>query len=70
MPKMDGFQTYKALKSGKTTKNIPIIAYTAQDAEVVAKKGLAALDIVDFVMKPFDSEVLVMAVTKALSSQG
>ena len=66
MPGMDGFQTHKALKADPSTKNIPIIAYTAQDPEVVAEKGLEALDIVDFVLKPFDAEVLMLAVNKAL----
>ena len=50
----------------RMAKNIPIIAYTAHDPEVVAKKGLEALDIVDFVLKPFDAEVLILAVNKAL----
>lgn len=66
MPGMDGFQTHKALKADPSTKNIPIIAYTAQDPDVVAEKGLGALDIVDFVLKPFDAEVLMLAVNKAL----
>ena len=66
MPGMDGFQTHKALKADPSTKNIPIIAYTAQDPEVVAKKGLEALDIVDFALKPFDTEVLILAVNKTL----
>lgn len=69
MPEMDGFQTYKALKANPSTKNIPIIAYTAQDPEVVAEKGLEALDIVDFVLKPFDTEVLMLAVNKALGTR-
>ncbi len=66
MPTMDGFATYKALKSDRTTKHIPIIAYTAQDPGLVAQKGLEALDIVDFVLKPFDSQTVVKAVGKIL----
>ena len=70
LPKMDGFQTHKALKADGITRNIPIIAYTTQNPEVVAKKGIEALDIVDFVLKPFDTQALVFAVERALSNQG
>jgi len=66
MPKMDGFEAHKILKANDATKHIPIIAYTAQNPEAVAKKGLEALNIVDFVLKPFDTEVLMLAVKKAL----
>ena len=66
MPEMDGFQTQKALKADKSTKDIPIIAYTAQDPETVAKKGAEALDIVDFVLKPSDARTLILAAKKAL----
>ena len=62
MPGMDGLETYKVLKAYNTTKNIPIIAYTAE-------KGLDALDIVDFVLKPFDSKALVMAAKKIIKEK-
>ncbi|MGB2706144.1 MAG: response regulator [Candidatus Omnitrophota bacterium] len=68
MPKMDGIETHNALKSDRNTKSIPIIAYTAQDPEVVAKKGEKALDIIDFVVKPFDTRALISSVEKALAS--
>jgi len=66
MPRMDGVETHKALKEDKNTKHIPIIAYTAQNPEVVAKKGIEALEIVDFVLKPFDAKALVLSVKKIL----
>jgi len=69
MPGMDGLETYKVLKAYNTTKNIPIIAYTAQGPEIVAEKGLDALDIVDFVLKPFDSKALVMAAKKIIKEK-
>jgi len=68
MPKMDGFETHKALKSDKRTKHIPIIAYTAQNPEIVAKKGIKALDIIDFVMKPFDARALMLMVQETLKN--
>ncbi|MGB2706082.1 MAG: response regulator, partial [Candidatus Omnitrophota bacterium] len=70
MPKMDGIQAYKALKASADTKHIPIIVYTAQPPEVVVKKGEAAFDVVDFVLKPFDSKTLVLAVKKILNKEG
>ena len=69
MPKMDGIQAYKALKADAEHKHIPIIVYTAQPPEVVAKKGEAAFDVIDFVLKPFDSRTLVVAVEKILKGQ-
>ncbi len=69
MPGMDGFETYKSLKADEHTKNIPIIAYTAQDADIVAEKGIAALDIVEFILKPFDTEVLMLAINKSLADK-
>jgi len=69
MPRMDGIQTYKVLKADAEHKHIPIIVYTAQPPEIVLKKGEAAFDVVDFVLKPFDSKTLVLAVKKILSSK-
>ena len=66
MPKMDGFEVYKALKNNPETKHIQIIAYTAQSPEIVAKKGIEALDIVDFILKPFESKTLVESVRELL----
>lgn len=68
MPKMDGIQTHDALKSDKATRSIPIIAYTAQDPEVVAKKGEKALEVIDFVVKPFDTKALISSVERALAN--
>lgn len=70
MPEMDGIQAYKALKADAEHKHIPIIVYTAQPPEVVVKKGETAFDVVDFVLKPFDSKTLVLAVRKILSKEG
>lgn len=69
MPNMDGISAHKVLKSDDTTKHIPIIAYTAQPPEVVAKKGLEAFDVVDFVFKPFDTKGLVASVERAVGKK-
>jgi len=67
MPKMDGIDTYKALKADRKTKDIPVLVYTAQDPEVVIKKGEDALDVIDFILKPFDTRSLISVVEKTLS---
>ena len=66
MPAMDGYTTYRALRADKDTKHIEIIAYTAQPPEIVAKKEREAMDIVDFIMKPFDAKTLVLSVKEIL----
>ncbi len=68
MPEMDGIETHKILKNDRDTKKIPIIAYSAQDPEVFVKKGGEAFDVVDFILKPFNVEVLIDSVEKALES--
>ncbi len=69
MPKMDGIRAYKTLKASAEHKHIPIIVYTAQPPEIIAKKGEIAFDVVDFVLKPFDSKTLVLAVKKILNDK-
>jgi len=68
MPKLDGIDTYKILKSDEKTKKIPVLVYSAQSPEVVAKKGFAASDVVDFLIKPFDTKDLIESVMQAVGS--
>ena len=65
MPEMDGVETYKTLKADGRTKNIPIIVYTAQAPEVVAKKD-DAFDVVNILLKPFNTKELISLVQKAV----
>lgn len=67
MPVKDGLQTYKEFKAHADLKNIPIIVYTAQNSELVAERGFEALEIVDFVLKPFDSRALIFLIQRTLS---
>ncbi len=69
LPGKDGFQIYKELKAQNDTKDIPILVYTAQNPEVVVQKGLKALSVVDFVLKPFDSKDLTVLIKRFLSSE-
>ncbi len=66
LPEKDGFQINKELKSSQDTKDIPVIVYTAQNPELVADKGFEALEVVDFVLKPFDSKALVFLIEQSL----
>ena len=67
MPVMDGYETYQALKSDETTRNIPVIVYTAQEQESVMEQGLEAMDLVHFVLKPFDLAALSFLVQRTLN---
>jgi DNA-binding response OmpR family regulator len=52
MPKMDGYEACKRLKTDPRTKNIPVILLTAKGREVDRKMGSqAGAD--DYVVKPF-----------------
>ena len=52
MPKMDGYEACKKLKSDPQTKNIPVILLTAKGRDVDRKLGTeAGAD--DYVVKPF-----------------
>lgn len=68
MPVLDGIGTYKALKARDKTKNIPIIVYSAQPSEIVAKKGFEVSDVIDFLIKPFDVEELINSIIKAIGT--
>jgi DNA-binding response OmpR family regulator len=54
MPKMDGYETVKILKSRKKKKNIPVIflAETGQEEESVQWEGMG---VAGHIMKPFDA---------------
>ncbi len=55
MPKIDGFETCRILKSDPATKDIPIIFMTALTDAIQKVKGLY-LGAVDYITKPFQEE--------------
>ena len=65
MPGMDGFQVCKKLKSDGETSSIPIVALTALGEEESAKKALK-LGVKTYIVKPFDSEMLLSALQEVL----
>jgi len=66
LPKMDGFEVCKRLKSGDGTKHIPIVMMTAAYVSVEdADKG-TELGADEYVIKPFLREVLIHNVERLL----
>jgi len=57
MPKMDGFETIQKLKSIPVTSQIPVIFITGLNSPEKEKLGLT-LGAVDYIYKPFNSEVV------------
>ena len=57
MPRMNGYETIKLLKSGENTKNIPVIFLTAQSDSDSELKGLS-LGAIDYIIKPFTPPLL------------
>ncbi len=67
MPGMDGFQTCLRLRKNKETQNIPIIFLTSKTEPESETFGLE-LGADDFVMKPFNKDVLRARVKRRLSA--
>ncbi|MBE9526860.1 MAG: response regulator [Proteobacteria bacterium] len=57
MPKMNGYDACKALKSSPSTKNIPIIFVTAKNQDDDEKLGLE-LGAVDYISKPINPAIV------------
>jgi len=68
MPKMDGFETIKRIRSDKHLYTIPVYAMTAQamieEKEIIIKNGFS-----DFIPKPVNPASLSFKVKKALLSK-
>ena len=68
MPKMDGYETCKALKSDEATKNIPVILLSAKGRNVDMQTGYdVGAD--DYITKPFSPRKLVDRIN-AMLGQG
>lgn len=58
MPKLDGYETATLIKGSERTRDIPIIFLTAlNEEELLIQKGYES-GAVDYVIKPFNSEIL------------
>ena len=58
MPGLDGFQTVEAIRSREELKHIPVIFVTARSRDDRSAATGYALGAVDFIVKPFDPEVM------------
>ena len=64
LPKKDGFEVLRELRSDRNTANIPVIFLTAKDSEVDEVVGLE-LGADDYIIKPISIRKLVARVKKA-----
>ncbi|HPE35367.1 MAG TPA: response regulator, partial [Bacteroidales bacterium] len=67
MPKMDGFEAVKLLKSNPKTKKIPCIAFTASTMKQEEKNILEMFD--DYLLKPLTRNEMVDCLMKFLPHQ-
>jgi len=63
MPGMDGYTMLLELKKEESIKNTPIIIVTCKED---MKDLFAAVGVYDYLIKPFDFEVLLMQIKKLL----
>ena len=66
LPKMDGFEVCKQIKSGATTSHIPVVMMTAAYVRVEDAEHGTALGADEYVIKPFLREVLVHNVERLI----
>jgi len=65
MPNMSGFEVIKELKSNDITKDIPVIFITGMKGDVNESEGIS-LGAVDYIRKPFDSDIVKQSVRMQL----
>jgi two-component system OmpR family response regulator len=65
MPRMDGFQVLKRLRSDPLTAHIPVLILTARRAPDDIKKAIA-LGATDYLSKPFNDDQLLARVARML----
>ena len=65
LPKVDGLEVFRLLKSEPETKNVPIIMITAKGEEVDRIVGLE-LGADDYITKPFSPREVVLRVRSVL----
>ena len=65
MPRLDGYETCKRLKSDPATKDIPVLLLTARGREEDRKRGMEA-GANDYMTKPFSPNKLIGRVSEML----
>lgn len=69
MPKKDGWQVCKAVKSHPKMKNIPVIILTAKNQEIEELRSWES-GVDEFLPKPVDHQVLLETIKKLLDRKG
>lgn len=63
MPRLDGYQLCKIIKSNNSTKHIPVVMLSGKDGFFDKMKG-RMVGALDYVTKPFKPDALVRVVAK------
>jgi two-component system alkaline phosphatase synthesis response regulator PhoP len=66
MPRIDGYEACRILKSNPLTKNIPVILLTAKGREIDKRLGYE-VGATDYIIKPFSPNKLVERIHELLS---
>jgi hypothetical protein len=66
LPEMDGFEVLRRLRLHDATREIPVIAVSANAMPGDIEHGLAA-GFIDYLTKPLDMQKLIIAVEQALT---
>lgn len=65
MPEMDGFMTLEKIRELPNGKDLPVIFLTA-DTDELTKNKCFEVGACDFIVKPFDFDVMISRIEKAL----
>lgn len=65
MPGIDGLQTLSILKDNPETSSIPVLMLSGTGEKIAKNKAMLA-GAVDYIMKPFNAEMLLEAIKKHL----
>jgi putative two-component system response regulator len=68
MPKMDGCEAIKILKSKTETKDIPVIFLAGESQNEEKAAQLKSLGAAGYIVKPFDSSVVFKSIEKILEA--
>ncbi len=66
LPRMDGREVCRQLKSDEQTRSIPIVMMTATELSIDEITGAAALGADEYLLKPFLREVLIHNIERHL----
>jgi DNA-binding response OmpR family regulator len=69
MPRLNGYEACKILKTQESTKHIPIVFLSARGQETEIKHGLE-LGAIEYILKPFAPDELQQRVTSILGRLG